>query len=608
MEPFFNIQPWMIWGVSLSLLLMFMSIGKGYRLLGIVMINNDKVGVVTKTFALLSKSNKLPDGAIIALRKEAGFQADTLAPGLGFCYWPWQYSIASVDFVVIRPGYIGLVEARDGAPIPVGRVLAKHVDCNSFQDARAFLEKGGQRGMQMDIIPPGTFRINTNLFTIREVSAVQVPQGKIGLVTTLEGEPLPSGEIAGREMAGHLSFQNADAFVKAGGFKGIQAQVLMPGTYFINPLFAQIEADDLTPVEIGNVGVVVAFIGEEGRDTTGVSFTHGNIVSKGQKGVWTEPLDPGRYPINRRTHKTETVPTTNIVLNWATGKTEAHQLDRNLSTITVRSQDGFTFNLDVSQIIHVSRENAPKVIARFGNMNNLVTQVLEPTIGNYFRNSAQGSDVINFLTSRAERQREAAQFIAAALEKYNVMAVDTLIGDITPPPELMKTLTDRKVASQLQETFKTQQQAEVQRQELNKATAEADTRPQVIAAERAKEIAVLQAAAKVSAAGGDRDAKKAQAEGDAFYTEQTGKAEAGKTTAIGSAEAGVLKAKVEAVGADKYALMNVIRDLAASHIKLVPDVQVTGGDGGKSGVMEAFIGNLLATQAATPAKPAAATK
>ena len=121
---------------------------------------------------------------------------------------------------------------------------------------------------------------------------------------------------------------------------------------------------------------------------------------------------PGKYPINPFTHKVEIVPTANIVLNWATGKTEAHKLDEKLSTITVRSSDGFTFNLDVSQIIHVPRNDAPKVIARFGTMANLVTQVLEPTIGNYFRNAAQTSDVIEFLKKRSERQAEAKVAIA----------------------------------------------------------------------------------------------------------------------------------------------------------------------------------------------------
>ena len=81
----------------------------------------------------------------------------------------------------------------------------------------------------------------------------------------------------------------------------------------------------------------------------------------------------------------------------------------------MRSSDGFTFNLDVSQIIHIPRNDAPKVIARFGSMLNLVTQVLEPTIGNYFRNAAQGSDVIEFLKKRQQRQEEARTAISKAL-------------------------------------------------------------------------------------------------------------------------------------------------------------------------------------------------
>ena len=58
---------------------------------------------------------------------------------------------------------------------------------------------------------------------------------------------------------------------------------------------------------------------------------------------------------------------------------------------------------------------SPKVIARFGSVANLVTQVLEPTIGNYFRNAAQGSDVIDFLNHRQQRQDEAKKSISAAL-------------------------------------------------------------------------------------------------------------------------------------------------------------------------------------------------
>ncbi|WP_150326473.1 SPFH domain-containing protein, partial [Enterobacter hormaechei] len=148
-------------------------------------------------------------------------------------------------------------------------------------------------------------------------------------------------------------------------------------------------------------------------------FKHANLVSRGEKGVWAEPLDPGKYPINPYTHKIRNVPTANVVLNWAAGKSEAHKLDANQSTITVRSADGFKFNLDVSQIIHIPRNDAPKVIARFGDMSALVTQVLEPTIGNYFRNSAQASDIIDFLRERSKRQDDARKAIGDALAEYN---------------------------------------------------------------------------------------------------------------------------------------------------------------------------------------------
>ena len=155
------------------------------------------------------------------------------------------------------------------------------------------------------------------------------------------------------------------------------------------------------------------------REVTGAGFKHGNLVSKGQKGVWAEPFGPGKYAINPYTTKIEVVPTTNLVLNWASARTESHNLDKNLSTITVRSKDGFTFNLDVSQIIHIPMTEAPKVIARFGNMNNLVSQVLEPTIGNYFRNSAQDSDVISFLSTRKARQDAAAWRNGARPSSYD---------------------------------------------------------------------------------------------------------------------------------------------------------------------------------------------
>ena len=636
-------------------------------LFGVIIVPDDSLGTVTKKFVIFGANSNLPDGQIVALEGEAGYQADTLSPGLHMGLWPWQYTIDLIKFTLIPQGNIGVVQACDGKPLPSGRVIARDVDCNFFQDARAFLKSGGERGPQMKVVPPGTYRINPLLFTVQLFDATEIPQGKlgvveahdgnplpigrvvaqgvscdsyqdakaffdgggergpqvkiippgnyrinpilfdvrlenvvdipenkIGVVTTKEGAPLPTGEIAGSEIPGHNMFQDPDKFIANGGNKGLQEQVLLAGRYFLNPRFVTVEIVEMSTVPIANVGVVIAYVGNEGKDVTGDSFKHGNLVTRGEKGVWVDPLDPGKYPINPNTHKVVNVPTANVVLNWATGKSEAHNLDANLSTITVRSADGFKFNLDVAQIIHIPRNDAPKVIARFGDMSALVTQVLEPTIGNYFRNAAQGSDIIDFLKNRSLRQDEARNSISAALAEYNVGAVDTLIGDIVPPDELMRTLTDRKIAEQERVTYETQRQAQSVRQELQQATALADTQARVVDAERKVTIAQFEASAAVKFAEGNAKSKTINAEADATVLRTVGEAEGAKILAVGGAEAKVIEQKVSSMEAGNYAVVQVAEALAKGGIKIVPDIVAGGGsDGLGSGLTTVLLGNLI---------------
>lgn len=436
-------------------------------------------------------------------------------------------------------------------------------------------------------------RINTSLFSVISEKALEVGDNQVGIVTTKDGKPLPTGDIAGPEISGHNMFQDAETFITNGGYKGLQEQVILAGRYYINPRFATVEMKSMTEVPIAYVGVVIAYVGAAGQDVTGDTFKHGNLVTKGQKGVWVEPLDPGKYPINPYTHKMENVPTANVVLNWATGKTESHKLDEKLSTITVRSSDGFQFNLDVSQIIHIPRNNAPKVVARFGTVANLVTQVLEPTIGNYFRNAAQNSDVISFLKERTSRQGEAKTSIEKALEAYDVQAVDTLIGDINPPAELMKTLTDRKIAEQEQVTFDTQRLSEEKRKEFQQAKAIADTQARVVDAEREVQIADFNAQASVKTADGSAKAKKINAEADAEVTRVTGEAEAGKIQSVGTAEADIIRRKIESMDSGNYAIIETAKALANSGFKLVPDIIAGGNTDGGGGLVNVILANLI---------------
>ncbi len=574
---------------------------------GMVIIPENKIGLVTKKFVLFGASKSLPDGKIIALNGEAGYQADTLAPGLYWGYWVWQYSIDQSNFTVIEKGKIGLLTAKDGAQLPTGSILARHVDCDNYQDTRAFLNNGGQRGKQVGYLNNGVYRINPFLFEVFAADITYIEDGQVGVVTALDGVPLDQSAIAGNVIQGHNNFQDFDVFLSNGGQRGLQIQVVQAGTYSMNPWAVEIEKVSMTSIPIGHVGVIISYVGEDGKDVTGEGFKHGNIVNKGQKGVCITPLDPGKYAINPYTHKIEVVPTTNLVLNWATGRNESHNLDSNLSTITVRSKDGFPFNLDVSQIIHVPAPEAPKVIARFGSMSNLVSQVLEPTIGNYFRNSAQNSDVISFLNDRQKRQDAAKNEIKRVLDEYNVHAVDTLIGDITPPESLMKTLTDRKIAQEEEITFETQKKAQDQRKTLESAKALADMQGKMVAAQQSVEISQREAEAEVKRSEGEAKAmelkagaqsksKKMMAEADAAQIKLTGDAEASKIAAIGKSTAEAYEKQVKAMGGDNFAKFKITEMIGTNGIKIIPEILITGGDGGSNGPISGLLGMELLKQ------------
>ena len=572
---------------------------------GMVIIPEDKIGLVTKKFVLFGPNKQLPDGKIIALNNEPGFQADTLAPGLYWAYWIWQFEIEQAPLTTIPKGKIGLLSAKDGAQLPKGAILARHVDCDDYQDARAFLSTGGQRGKQVGYLNNGVYRVNTHLFEIFLADITYIEDGMVGVVTALDGTPLEIGSIAGSVVSGHNNFQDFDKFLANGGQRGLQIQVIQAGSYSLNPWAIEVEKKEMTSIPIGHVGVVISYVGEDGEDTTGSDFKHGNIVKKGQKGVWATPLDPGKYAINPYTQKIEIVPTTNLVLNWANARNESHNLDKNLSTITVRSQDGFPFNLDVSQIIHIPSTEAPKVIARFGSMQNLVSQVLEPTIGNYFRNSAQDSDVIAFLSTRQQRQNAAKDKISTVLEEYNVHAVDTLIGDITPPDSLMKTLTDRKIAQEEEVTFDTQRKAQDKRKTLESAKALADMQGQMVSAQQSVEISQREAEAAVKKSEGEAqalklkaaaqaEAKKLNAEADATQIKLTGDAEASKISAIGKSTAEAYEKQVKAMGVENFGKLKVTEMIGTNGIKIIPEILITGS--GDSNPISGLLGMELLKQ------------
>ena len=470
---------------------------------GLVEIGADEVGIVRRKFG-----SKLPPGRYISLNGEAGYEADILPPGMHPGYFSWQYEIRKVPIVNVPQGEIGLVVAKDGQPIPRGRNLGRMVECDDFQNARAFLEMGGEKGRQLGILRSGTYSINTELFTvITSANAVEhkvnpedlyiykVEPDKVGIVTTYDGQPIPSGEMAGCTVRGHNNFQDPQQFIDIGGCNGLQEEVLPSGEWELNPWFVSVEQVPLTKIEPGRVGVVVSHVGK-------IPYNNNNApVNRGYKGVWAEPLYQGKHSINTRVMDVVIVPTHEITLDWSNKPKPRSNYDSSLRALTLRSRDGFAFEIEVTQVIRIDGLDAPKMISRIGSaasripdsdepiepsslrltsIRNLVIRVLEPMIGNYFRNSAQYYNALDFHRERSGRQQDAMDHIKSALDSYGVQSVGTFINEIDLPDRLENILTERGAYEIEIQGHETAVQAQKNRQILEYEKAYADAQKNIV--------------------------------------------------------------------------------------------------------------------------------
>jgi hypothetical protein len=146
----------------------------GAWLLGVRYIPHNKVGIVEKLWA---SKGSLTGGRIIAFNGEAGYQTEILRGGVHPFYYPWQFRIHREPLVSIPEGKIGYVYSRDGEPLAPVQTLGRIAACNNFQDARAFLANGGQRGRQRAILREGVYALNLALFVV--VAEDRVYQGPV---------------------------------------------------------------------------------------------------------------------------------------------------------------------------------------------------------------------------------------------------------------------------------------------------------------------------------------------------------------------------------------------------------------------------------------------
>src|SRR5262245_26461825 len=618
-----------------------------FLLAGIRFIPNNKVGIVEMRISPLGSLDK----GVIALKGEAGFQPGMLRGGLHYLL-PIQYDVHIVPLVTIPQGKIGYVFARDGQLLPPSQALASNATATDFQDVASLLQKGGQRGPQRKISREGTYALNLAQFVViteerlyylplekgeeevfqrmakvlreREGFAPVVIKGtddNIGIVTVHDGPSLPAGQIiaptvgADAAESTHNSFQDPERFLAAGGMRGRQYQVLVEGTYYINRVFATVEMVPKTIVEVGNVGVVVSYTGEVGQDISGAEYKHGELVMKGQRGVWNEPLLPGKYAFNTYAAKCIMVPTTNFILKWTRGEVGSHRFDENLAEVALITKDAFDPSLPLSVVVHIDYRKAPLVIQRFGDIKKLVEQTLDPMVSAYFKNIGQTRTLIQLIQDRSDIQQIAGQQMKEKFGQYNLELQEVLIGTPTSGApggqieQILLQLRSRQIATEQVETYNRQQQAAVKERELREAEARAKQQTNITESELS--IVVQSNSGKADLARAQQEATKIQtiAGAEAGRSRSRGEGEAGKVRALAGAEAqraarvGVAQAlaieeQVRAYGGPRFQLTQQVMNrfaeaIQTSGVDVVPRVVVGGGGRDGNGDGSTVTGNVM---------------
>lgn len=604
-------------------------------LLGIRYIPNNRIGIVEKRW---SRKGSVKSG-FIALHGEAGYQPNVLRGGLHYLI-PFQYAVHIAPLVTIPQGKIGYIFARDGQLLEPTQTLASNAVVSDFQDVAAFLSAGGQRGPQRRILREGTYAINLVEFVVITEERVyslslsrqdeEVIRGMaqviaerkgfrpvvikdtddlVGIVTVHDGPSLPQGEIiapvvgdsAAAAETYHNKFQDADRFLIAGGLRGRQLQVLVEGTYYINRLFATVEMIPKTIIEVGNVGVVVSYTGEVGVDLSGADYRHGELVHRGQRGVWIEPLLPGKYAFNTYAGKVVSVPTTNIILKWIRSQVGSHRLDENLSEVSLITKDAFEPSLPLSVVIHIDYQKAPLVIQRFGDVKRLVEQTLDPMVSAYFKNVGQTRTLIQLIQDRSAIQQQSSQEMHDKFLQYNLELQEVLIGTPEAAPNdkqievILTQLRSRQIAQEQVETYGRQQMAAAKERELREAEARAEQQRRITESEL-----------NITVQSNQGKAEYQRAVQQAAQIRTLAQAEAEKVARVGIAQAIATEEQVRAYGGPQYQVTQQVMNRFAEAIQqarvdVVPRVSIGGEKGGDGGnLMQGLLAMLLAERLGEP--------
>ena len=535
----------------------------------------------------------LPGGKIVATEGENGPQARLLAPG--FHVEPLINVLYTVDTsrpeLEVPQGKVGILTARDGAPLRFGQTFADPFPPdigNGALDAERFLTRGGQRGPQLSVLTPGRYRLNHYLWNVELIDAVEVPAGFVGVVKSNVHAAIDFGTLradkpencANLETEDNRGEQHIDAPIVPVGCIGVWAKALAPGKYYLNQ-------NAFTIIDVDTRAQVWTYAGGYTRAQIALTVdTKGEIVQKRTE---------AEIPID----------------------------ENNADRAIFLKMEGWDVPLELRVVAQVGPNDAACVVAGIGTLKQIEDRVLTPSIRAITRDVAGGTyevtepkvdengkpvldadgkpiivtvnrptKVLDLINQRPLIESEIERRIRPEGRKSCITIREVRLGEPAIPPELLVAVRREQLATQLAKAFIQEQGAQQQRVTSEKAKATADQQTQLVQAEIEVQRSVQLAQAARNSGVGERDKLEAIADGQKKQMDVLG------------LDATVKLRQFELILQFAEKNPQVIAAIFNNAHKFVPQVTVgQSGDSGVGGLLTALLGEMLNRSAPQPAAP-----
>ena len=455
----------------------------------------------------------LPPGRILAEPGEKGVQRVPLAEGRHFLN-PINNDWRIVPTMTIPAGSVGVVTSKTGKELAAGEILAPDDD---------------SKGVWRRVLGPGTYRLNPEGYDIKVVSAINIPIGYVGVVTSLTGTPAPRGKFAGP------------------GEKGVFEKILQPGLYYVNPRAYQVDVVEIGMNQVSIVGKsgTVVLTKTQSTSANGLAELQQNTLSA-QSAKRASYMDANanlgiiaQEDAARLSHGTQKkaaavggkrspmmkrLPKEKEVRPAPTPASDSVAFGMN-QFVQFPSSDGFAIMLDMTVEFELMPEGISRIYMLYGDLPAVVSKIILPQILSVSRMKGSGYKAREFIDGegRQKFQREMTDELVKILGEKKILVRNAIVRHVEVPADILKPIQETSIAKEQDLTNKTQQETAKKQALLNSELAMVDQRRReteqetekivaTIAANKSKEVAGIAADAQLKVSEINLDAAKLRAE------------------------------------------------------------------------------------------------